>query len=343
MTGMERDLAVHGPHDPVLGTPPRVPGSVRRTSTVDTSFPEGVAGPRRVDARARDLRTEADGTATVLDAVRLDVVLESAGAVRSIRAVPPDAGAAAPDTALDALVGVSVHTGFRRAVDAALPDLVDSGSLRYLLLDDLPGASLVAGVAFQHAIRTRGTIPVELLTRMVDICAGWAHDAAMPAFIRHEGFSPPVVGPPAPVLEPADDPLAWHPAEPVPPQGSRRRRRLDLVPDGDLVHVDVHFRDSHVDPDGAETVVHEYTVALDVDPATATIVRAEAGPRVLPWHECPTAAASAGRLAGQTLSGLRRHVRSTFVGTTTCTHLNDTLRGLADLPLLLAVLPPPGR
>jgi Protein of unknown function (DUF2889) len=31
-------------------------------------------------------------------------------------------------------------------------------------------------------------------------------------------------------------------------------------------------------------------------------------------------------------------VRTDFVGTTTCTHLNDTLRSLADLPALTKAL-----
>jgi hypothetical protein len=44
---------------------------------------------------------------------------------------------------------------------------------------------------------------------------------------------------------------------------------------------------------------------------------------------------SAGRLAGNPVAGLRQHVRDTFLGTSTCTHLNDTLRSLEDIPALL--------
>ena len=35
------------------------------------------------------------------------------------------------------------------------------------------------------------------------------------------------------------------------------------------------------------------------------------------------------------VAGLRQHVRDTFLGTSTCTHLNDTLRSLEDIPALL--------
>jgi hypothetical protein len=40
-----------------------------------------------------------------------------------------------------------------------------------------------------------------------------------------------------------------------------------------------------------------------------------------------------------TLAGLRPTVREQFVGVTTCTHLNDTLRSLEDLMALASLLP----
>jgi hypothetical protein len=107
--------------------------------------------------------------------------------------------------------------------------------------------------------------------------------------------------------------------------------------------VDAHFRDSYVDDEG-ETVVHEYTVVARVDVATSTVLEATATPRVLPWFECPEAAASAGRLAGRTLESLRAGVRAEFLGASTCTHLNDMLRALADVGALGArVVTPAGR
>jgi hypothetical protein len=107
---------------------------------------------------------------------------------------------------------------------------------------------------------------------------------------------------------------------------------LDLAPDGDF---DAHFRDSHVDGGGVETIVHEYTVEGTVDASTRTITSVDATVRVLPWRECPGAIGSATRIGGMTLSELRDRVRGEFVGTSTCTHLNDTLRAVADLTALL--------
>ena len=97
------------------------------------------------------------------------------------------------------------------------------------------------------------------------------------------------------------------------------------------------YRDSHVDEDGTETIVHEYTVSATVDTSDGVLVSCSAAPRVLPWVECPAAALSASRLVGLPVSGLRRHVRDTFLGTSTCTHLNDTLRSLEDIPALLTL------
>ena len=54
-----------GPSDPARSTPGRQPGSVRRTSSIDTSRPDGLRSDLVVDARARDLRTAPDGTAVV--------------------------------------------------------------------------------------------------------------------------------------------------------------------------------------------------------------------------------------------------------------------------------------
>ena len=81
--------------------------------------------------------------------------------------------------------------------------------------------------------------------------------------------------------------------------------------------------------------MHEYTVEGSVDASTRTITSVTANVRVLPWQECPGAIGSAARIRGMTLSEMRDRIRGEFVGTSTCTHLNDTLRAIADLDALL--------
>ena len=82
---LERELPAsaphprHGIHEPTSGTPDRVPGSVRRTATVDMLRPDGVDGPLVLRGHARDLRTGPDGTANVLRAAAMTATVDHAG------------------------------------------------------------------------------------------------------------------------------------------------------------------------------------------------------------------------------------------------------------------------
>lgn len=333
---MLQDPATAGPHDPRTPAPPRSTGSVRRTSTIDTHRPDGLTGPSLIDARARDLWTARDGSPTVVAVAEAALRLD--GPAHRLDTITSDPSA----DGLDALVGAVVGPGFRAKVDRAAPELRDSGSLLYLLLDDLPGATLVSGYSMLHA-GVVGTVVEhdEYLDARGDLCAGWAVDASMMRTIKELGVNPIPVGPAALALTEDDDPLAFHPVAPLAPFGMRRLRRLDVMQHSAAAGgfpVEVFFRDSHVDGDGSETIVHEYSVSLTVDGVSRTVVAIDATADVLPWIECPGALGSAQRLVGRTLTELRPWVRQHLVGTTTCTHLNDVLRGLADVDHLLDVL-----
>jgi Protein of unknown function (DUF2889) len=241
-----------------------------------------------------------------------------------------------PEPALENVVGVAASSGFRQAVEAAVPNGRTAHSLRFQLLDDVPTALLVSGYAMGAGGAT--VHPGGPRIQHPDLCAGWATGGTILVEMEDTGFPPVVTGPEAPSLDRADDPLAWHPCPPLPPHGMRRRRRLDVSLVDDQILVDCFFRDSHMSPEGLETVVHEYTVTATADPVTMRFNSCEAAIGALPWVECPAAAASARRLEGAPAEGLRGWVRDTFVGPTTCTHLNDTLRSLEDLPELARAL-----
>ena len=68
------------------------------------------------------------------------------------------------------------------------------------------------------------------------------------------------------------------------------------------------------------------------------IVSLDPEPRVLPFHECPGAIANARGLIGTPLGQVRQTVLEQLRGPAGCTHLNDALRALAEVPQLLAVL-----
>ena len=212
-----------------------------------------------------------------------------------------------------------------------LPDEVARAGLLNLLLDDWVGAALVSGYSTQHVAITLGIeekLPAGTADHMAGICAGFAEDASLVPYAKRNGTIPSVHGPVAPPL----DAEGIHTVEPLRPHCMRRFRRLDLSPAGEF---DAHFRDSHVDGDGVETIVHEYTVEGSIDAWTRTVATVEANVRVLPWQECPGAIGSATRIEGMTLSQIRDRVRAEFVGISTCTHLNDTLRAISDLDALL--------
>jgi hypothetical protein len=319
-----------GPKAPVAVTPARAPGSVRRTSSIDSARPDGPQGDVQVVARARDLRTAADGAAEVL---ATDGFEATVAADRTLLRIDH------PDVRLAALVGAPVAGGFRARAIAAVPDEAARLSLLDLLLDDLPGAMLVAGYAMQrHPSWNQRRIPVDHLAGAADQCAGWAVEATILRTVDETGIVPTPTAAPVDV-DADDDELAWHTRPPLEPGSMRRARRLDLSPvdDGRLAF-DVHFRDSYVDRDGVEGALHEYTVVGHIDADSHTVVDVAAEAHVLPWVECPAALGSAPRIVGVPTDDLRMLVRTDFRGTSTCTHLNDTLRSLADLPALAASL-----
>jgi hypothetical protein len=330
----------HGIHEPASGTPPRLPGSVRRTTTIDMLRPAGPHGPLELAAHGRDVLTGSDGEGRVLASASCHAVIDFLGGrlLEELSTTPP--------RPLDGLLGTRVSSGFRGRVDATDPSLSTDNTLLYQLLDDFPVATLVSGHAVGDAALRSGRELPAMAGRpgfMPDMCAGFATGGTIMNGVDTDGRPPVVTGPAAPSLVSDADLDAWHPTAPLPPGAMRRARRIDVRPTPGTeagspgttapATVDAMFRDSYVLADGTETIIHEYTLTARIDGGTVTTCAAR--PRVLPWVECPAAAASAARLAGQPLRTLRSHVRATFTGTSTCTHLNDMLRALADVPALL--------
>jgi hypothetical protein len=228
-------------------------------------------------------------------------------------------------------------SGFRAAADKAAPALRHHRDLRYTLLDDVPVATLISG----HALSASGVLGEHTKSGylpVADQCAGFATGGLL--MNSFEAGDPVVVtGPHAPDLDHEDDSLAWHPISPLPRHGMRRRRRIDAYEESaGRIGIDAMFRDTYVRSDGVETIVHEYTLAAAVDADTGVIVESRAIPRVLPWQECPGAVASAERITGMTLSQLHFRVRQELFGISTCTHLNDLLRSIADAEALIELV-----
>lgn len=325
-----------GPRNPTIGTPQRGAPSMRRTTSIDMTFPGGLTGPVHLRGLGRDLRTDPDGRVTEVDTVALEATVD--GQVVATLEVSP------PVPAVDALVGAGARSGFRKHL-AALPGL--AGGVLHQLLDDLPGATLVSAYAPQLAVGSDDLVPedpdgaVQVMLGMVDICAGWRAGGTPVSSVAAGGPPTLWLGPDAPPWERTDDPLAWHDLPEVTPHSMRRARRLDVRPhdaDGGCVRVDVGFRDTHADGAGRVTIVHEYALSAEVRVPSLDVIAIDAAPRVLPYPECPEAAASPRRLLGGSLVGVRDRVRTEFAGPSTCTHLNDVLRSLEDVGHLASLL-----
>jgi hypothetical protein len=320
------------PTGSVQSAPPRRPASVRRTVTMDFTWPDGMAGDTVLDGRARDLITAADGSGTARATAALTLV---AGPQRLISHLSSDP--ALPG--LDSLTGESAMAGFRRRLAGVPAAAGATGTPLYQLLDDIPGATLVSGAAWpmwhgrEHylALRPDAALPV-----MAGICIGFqpGSSALRPdGTPRWEQRNWPAVD-----IDAVDDDLAWH-RHPRPAGVTMRRaRRIDVWLDGDVIAIDAFFQDSCAVSGGGRQSLHEYTLTAQADPATGAVRTLTPVARALPHNECPLAVGEVQALAGVPLGQLRGAVPERLRGTLGCTHLNDMLRALADVTVLAGPL-----
>lgn len=320
---------VRGPAD---AAPPRRPGSIRRTTTIDMRWADGWGSDLLLEGRARDLFTSVDGAPVVLAESTMQVDVATDRRILSITTAPALPG-------LAALVGTSAGSGFRARLGEALPEGIDDPV--FLMLDDLPGATLISGFAFAQwypidELLAAGRSESTVQRRMTGICAGF-----MPG---SSGLAPDGTSrwthrtQPVRPLEASVDVLAWHEIQQISELSMRRARRIDVWVDGGEIRVDAMFQDSSTRPEGGRIAVHEYTLTAAADLATMTLSSASPVPHVLPYAECPLAVLNAESLVGTPLADLRAVVLERLQGVAGCTHLNDALRALADVPSMIARL-----
>ncbi|MCW2522334.1 MAG: hypothetical protein JWO63_669 [Frankiales bacterium] len=286
----------------------------------------------RIAGSARDLVTDGDGTAAISATASLDVGIDQHGLISGVGQEPSS-------PPCDALVGLRVGFGFRSGAKELLGAL--SGTLLGLLVDDLSGAPAPSGYG---AIRDRVMLglpplpppPGRSSSPRADVCAGWrASGLAFGLAVAGEPLPFEAQPPVAPDLS-SGDPLGWHAMPQLLAGQSRRVRRLDVWLNDGLVLVDAMFRDTTCDWDQTARVVHEYALTATLDADTQRILAIDAQPRSLPFPtDCPFAADSVQLILGEAAAGLRETVRGLSAGAVSCTHLNDAMRCLADIPTLV--------
>lgn len=333
----------NGLRGPTAGSPARTPGSVRRTTSLDLTRPAGSAGAASFRGRARDAVTEQHGGLRVVDSGLFTLSIEDER-VTSLVAHPNPPG-------LGKLVGRRPLVGWRTGLWRYLREELDAGTALHQILDEVPGGVVISGFTGRRADTAQAPSsdriprlarPAEPRRRL-DVCAGWASQGRAARVFRETGVSPAPVTPVAPSLVSSEDPRGWHTLAVLPIGGMSRRRRIDVsYRDGGVV-ADAMWRDSFVDAQGVERVLHEYDVEILLDPGAWTIEAVRTDPHVLPHTECPLAAPSAQWIVGLPAIALRDRVSADIFGPSSCTHLNDLLRGITDVPALARHLPdPPG-
>ncbi len=323
------------PADPVAVPPERRPESVRRTSSMLMFWPEGFGNELHLKGHARDLLTPEHGHDMSVASSDLYAVT---GRERDVQAI-----ASHPEyEPLQRLVGCRAGGNLRSAIAKELPDQVEGGTPLLLLLDDIAGATLISGFTYFRwadavpGMRERlGGGPQK---DMRGICSGF-RDGSSALFSDGSLRGVSSNTPASPSLHDPADPDGWHQRDEPPEINMCRARRIDVWQAGDQLEFDTMFRDTCSVPEGPEVVLHEYQILGTADRSTGILESVEAVPRVLPYPECPLAAANSSRMVGTALRAMRTEVLGQLRSIDCCTHLNDGLRSLAEVPVLAGSLP----
>lgn len=320
--------------------PLRRPASLRRTMTLDTRWPNGHGQPQIIHGRARDIITPAEGGAPiVLDSAQVDARISPKREIMEISTIPPR-------PLIGELVGCRAGGHLRGELARIVGDDLRDGTPLYLLLDDLSGATLVSNWSWSRwltefenwlgarnaAHRTNGVVTME------NVCMGLA--SGSPALdetnraridLEPTTWVPDLVNP--------EDVAGWHEMTAIGVQVSARRaRRIDIWFEGGLLHIDAGFQDSGMTREGKRQAIHEYRIFAAVTPEDFRLQKIDVQPMTLPYAQCPSAAPHAQKLVGQSIGQNRKLVLDYFKGPAGCTHLNDMLRSLAEVPQLSARL-----
>lgn len=158
-------------HGPGQSAPGRRPGSIRRTTTIDMRWADGWGTDLYLDGRGRDLRTAEDRSTKTLATSRMRLDVDPRRNVLRIEAEPGRPG-------IEHLVGGGAGSGFRRRLGDAVPSITGHDPVD-LMLDDVPGATLVSGFAFaqwypiEQLLADVPRSPGPARRTMVGICTGF--------------------------------------------------------------------------------------------------------------------------------------------------------------------------
>ena len=333
---MASDAVPLPPRQTANPAPARPANSVRRTCSIDVTWPDGQGESRLFIGRARDLRTPVDGgPGKVLDEAEFRARLADDKEILSIAAEPAPPG-------IERLVGVRGGNHLRLFIKETMPGLITGGAPIYLPLDDISGTALVSAFAWaqwqdnwHEAMRGRMNEAEfeKAMESRVNVC--WGLKAGNSGLRREGPPRNPAEADAGELRNPAD-PEGWHAFPEAEGPGFRRARRIDVTRDeaAGLIRVNASFQDSAKTRGGSRVAIHEYDLGATVDLASGKLLSITPTPRILPFGECPGAVANAQRLVGTPIAAVRETVLANLRGPEGCTHLNDAMRALAEVPKL---------
>jgi hypothetical protein len=337
---MMTEMTQLAPRQTANPAPARPANSLRRTTSIDVSWPQGTDKPRLFVGRVRDYSTMSpDAPGTVLGTAEMRAVLDDDKTISSITATPEPAR-------LQEIVGHRAGGHLRMFIREIMPELVDDAVPLYLVLDDLSGSALVSNISWSMwdpslMLDRRSNLSdaefEQMMSGRANVC--WGLQDGNSGLMQRRSMEEVAAADAGELRNPAD-PQGWHEFSENEGPGFRRARRIDVWrdPASGLLTIDSAFQDSAKRQDGGRTAIHEYLLRVTADPDTLEILTLVPTAQILPFPECPGAISNTQRLIGTSLGDIRDDVLRQLRGPEGCTHLNDAMRALADVPVLVKSL-----
>lgn len=325
---------------PSVATPPdRRPRSIRRTLSTQYSFPTGPLGDISATGRGRDLHT---GAATDDRSIVDEQITRATLSPEHQIMAAQDGSAARPLTFLE---GAMLGKATREAVRRELPDQVERRSLLVRAWEELSASAFLAPGSWfawiNDAVRYKEVFgdASRLERPVLGICISYAPGSiavTAEGKTNHELIARHRLG----LALHHGDPWAWHELEPLQGPQFLRFRYIDVWEQDGRIAIATGFQDSATleNEDEMRGVYHEYRADALIDPDGYVLEDIRITPGALPFTTCVAAPGNTDRLIGRPVSDFGRQVPAALGGVMGCTHLNEALKALQDVPMLAAEL-----
>lgn len=315
--------------------PARRPGSVRRTSSLQSRWRKDEHKIYRLEGRARDMATDKDGQARI---VAHDSISAQVGSDRRLLSIT----GGRREATLAGFAGLLTGGEVRKAMAREMADEMEGRTCLFRLLDDLAGAALMALTAWYgwkggvDDYARRANVPSPIDRQVAGACLSFVPGSiAMKEDGRNHHEICAMADGPLPFSK--DDPDGFHPLVPSDGPDAWRLRRTDVWMEGpEEIVADCWFQDSGSLFGEADRrrIFHEYSLLARIHQPTMTLVSTDVTPHVLPYTTCRASVTTPNILLDRKIEDFSSLVPSLLGHTAGCTHLNDMLRALPDAGVL---------